>query len=167
MILETNTRILFPQLGTHDHIFSADLLPASIIPSVLASLSAQRKVSSRHCLQRPLGHESLPANWLDFSISLVVQVRTQESLSVDPVVIEKAYGASKVLAISLKRKAKGKRCNIQRHITVHIRRTLLALLMHTLTQVPEGPSALQGRLDSVDLFKRISDLFDGSSATKN
>ena len=95
MIRETNIRILFLQLRTHDHIFTTDMLPASIIPSTLASLSVQRKVGSRHHLQRPLGHEPFPANWLDFSISIIVQVCTQESLSVDPVVIEKAYGRPK------------------------------------------------------------------------
>ena len=71
-----------------------------------AFLFAQRKVSSRHRLQRPLGHESFPANRLHFSISLIIQVRTQKSLSVDPVVIEKTNEASKALVFSQK-KVKG------------------------------------------------------------
>lgn len=127
----------------------------------------QRKVSSRHRLQRPLGHESFPANRLHFSISLIIQVRTQKSLSVDPVVIEKTNEALKALVFLSKEGQRGKQCNIQRHITVHIRRAFLALLMHTLIQVFERPPALQGRLNSVDLFKRNSDIFNRSSTTED
>ena len=65
---------------------------------MLKRSSTQSKVSSRHCLERPFGHETFPVDGLDLWIPPIIQIRTEKCLAINPVVIEEADRALTELA---------------------------------------------------------------------
>lgn len=57
--------------------------------------------------------------------------------------------------------------DLQRHIAVNVLRALRPLIMHGLVQVLEGSAFFQCNSSAVDLFIRLGDLLDRSTASDN